>query len=198
MSRRSVGTCAIVLLAGAIALYWSSQSRALGRRAGLMIAEPISVGDVVFFHTTTWRGRLVRILQQDGDNFTHVGIVVDAGANDVRIAHACPVKPAIVRIERLVNVLARPEITSATVYRPRVRKGEAVRAAAIAEQYASRQTPFDFNFELTDDQAVYCTELVWIAYRQAGLTIKASRNILFPSDLVHAGFFEPLVSLNAE
>ncbi len=64
----------------------------------------------------------------------------------------------------------------------------------VAEEYAAKETPFDFDFELADDHAVYCTELIWLSYRTAGLKIKATRNILFPADLVHTGFFKPLVA----
>jgi hypothetical protein len=152
------------------------------------------VGDVVFFRTTTWRGRLVRLLQENGEDFTHAGIVVDAAIPATRVAHACPVEPAIVRIDLLSDLLAKDEITSIAIYRPGVGKAEALKAAMIAKEYAAREIPFDVEFELANDDAIYCTELIWLSYRGAGLKIKASRNILFPVDLLHSGFFKLLVS----
>lgn len=194
MSYSRIVAGALAFLGAAFALWFPSKPRAAERCAGLTMLPAISAGDVVFFRTTTWRGSLVRLLQENGDDFTHAGIVVDAASNDVRVAHACPVEPAIVRIDRLSDLLAKDEITSVAIYRPRVRRAEALKATMIAEDYAARQIAFDFEFDLADDHAVYCTELIWLSYRIAGLKFKASRNIIFPADLVHTGFFEPLAT----
>ncbi len=64
------------------------------------------------------------------------------------------------------------------------------RAAGIASTYADARIPFDHEFRLEDDRAVYCTELVWRSYRHLGLHIRASGGIVFPSDLIDSGFFD--------
>ena len=140
----------------------------------------------------------MRALQKNSDDFTHTGVVVGTDANDVRVAHACPIKPAMVRIDRLSHLLALPEITSAAIYRPRVDKRAALEAAAIAQQYANRKTPFDGDFRLTDDNAVYCTELVWICYRKAGLEVATADRVLFPAELLSGDFFESVAVVQSE
>lgn len=68
----------------------------------------------------------------------------------------------------------------------------------IAGRYASRRTPFDTDFELADDSAIYCTELVWICYREAGLRATSADRVLFPSELLNQGFFEPVPVVHRE
>lgn len=187
-----MAVAAIAFVGIVIGLSHSSALNVTKRRSEIVITRAVAAGDVVFFRTTTWRGRLVRALEGDSEEYTHVGIVIDADTKAPRIAHACPIKPAIVRIERLPDILANDEVTSAVIYRPRVPEAQARKAALIAERYAARKVPFDFEFDLADDSAVYCTELIWLSYRGAGLKIEVSHNIIFPADLVRAGFFVPL------
>ena len=185
--RGAAAGLALLLAAGGAVFAWTRLGT--GRDVRPVLRSAAWVGDVVFFRTTTWRGRIVRLFQFDmDDDFAHVGVVVRV-TPDVLVAHACPTEPAAVRIDRLDELLMRDEITAAAVFRPRADDAEATAAATIAEDYARRAIPFDFDFELADDRAVYCTELVWLAYRSAGLKIGTTGRILFPADLLQGGFF---------
>ena len=186
MRLRAAAICALI----AAGLLLAVRHSAKRQEVRLAVPAGLARGDVVLFRTTTWRGQLVRALQRDG-NFAHAGILVQGGG-DARVAHACPTQPAVVKIERLADLLRRDEITSAAYYRPRVSPDAAARAAAIAREYARRATPFDFEFDLSTDRAVYCTELIWLAYRSAGLRLATRGRIIFPADLVRTGFLAPL------
>lgn len=185
---------AIVALTCGMVLACTSKPNAVERHARSADPSAVSVGDVIFFRTITWRGRLVRALETGQGDFAHVGIIVSTD-DDVYVVHASP-SPSVVTINKLDDLLARDEITSAVIYRPRVRAAEAVRAASVAAEYASRKTPFDFRFNLADDHQIYCTELIWLSYRAVGLKIEGSGGILFPDDLVQSGFFRPLAIRN--
>jgi uncharacterized protein YycO len=149
---------------------------------------------VLFVRTTTWRGRIVRFIEGGPTEFAHVGVIVDAGAAGLRVAHAAPEGAGMVRIESLEALLSRSEVTSAAVYRPRISKTAASQAAAIAVAYASARTPFDHEFQLHDDRTIYCTELVWLSFRDYGLQLNGKSSIVFPSDLLATGFFEPVLA----
>ena len=43
--------------------------------------------------------------------------------------------------------------------------------ARAAEEWASKAVPFDFGFNGADETALYCTELVWRAFRRAGFEL---------------------------
>jgi uncharacterized protein YycO len=152
------------------------------------------VGDVVFLNTTTWRGRFVRFIDPGPAEFAHVGIIVRADGAGLQVAHAAPEGAGMVLVERLDALLLRSEITSAVVYRPRISRTAAGRAAAIAVAYANARTPFDHEFRLHDDRTIYCTELVWLSFRAFGLDVNEGESILFPSDLIASGFFAPAVA----
>ena len=42
-------------------------------------------------------------------------------------------------------------------------------AARIAGELADTAVPFDHRYDLAERDALYCTELVWLAYAEAGL-----------------------------
>jgi hypothetical protein len=152
----------------------------------------VAVGDVVFFRTSTWRGRFVTALQLGGEDFAHVGIVVDI-ENSVRIVHASPVGEAVVRIEELKKLMTRAEITSVALYRPQVSVERKIRAASIALRYARRQIPFDYRFSSVDDRAIYCTELIMLCYPSSREgKARDPSDIVFPHDLLRSRSLRPL------
>jgi hypothetical protein len=61
-------------------------------------------------------------------------------------------------------------VERAAAYRPR--EGRAAEPASReAVGYFERKTLFDRQFDISDGERVYCTELVWLAYKRAGLDL---------------------------
>lgn len=187
---------ALAIVACAAGLASGSACRGPARPNQAIDPSPAVVGDVVFFRTVTWRGYVVRLLELGHDDYSHVGIVAGNGPGGLTIVHAAPVGAAgedgTVQVEPLRQILARSEIADLAFYRPRAAPAAAEEGVRIASRYAARKTPFDHDFDLTDDGAVYCTELIFLAYRGAGLDLHASGRIVYPSDLLQSGFFSPL------
>jgi len=74
-------------------------------------------------------------------------------------------------------------------------------AAQRAEVYADAATPFDDDFNLDSADRLYCTELVWRSYRDAGLDLAPQdlltgaglapgKRLLVPSDLAGSRFVQ--------
>ncbi len=131
-------------------------------------------GDVIFRRGTSLLSRAV--LWGDGrSQFSHTGIVrLVAGAP--LVIHAAPgaslAEETKITIEPIASFLDRSRATAAALYRPRERHlalGE--EAAAIAHGYAVEERIFDAGFRLETEAALYCTELVWRAYLEAGLDL---------------------------
>jgi hypothetical protein len=63
----------------------------------------------------------------------------------------------------------------AAAERAEVRRPDARKAAEAASREAlgfyERRIPFDRRFDISDEKSVYCTELVWLAYKRAGLDL---------------------------
>ena len=151
--------------------------------AGIAI-DPSTVvpGDLVFRRGRSMISRAV--LSIDGKSeYSHVGIALSKG----RIVHAVPPEqnnPGGVMVDALETFLAPELASAAAVYRPR-NPALGVRAAARAWKYA--RTPFDSGFDLSTPGAVYCTELVWRAYREEGIDLAGrdfEERYLLPSRLL--------------
>lgn len=127
-------------------------------------------GDVVFRRGVGWISNSVLALDENA-SYSHVGIVVRAG-DSVFVIHVEPKTDTglghAVR-EPITEFLSERKASAAAVYRiPEESRQSAARAARMAMEYANRSAPFDDRFDANTSSAVYCTELVWRAYREAG------------------------------
>lgn len=129
-------------------------------------------GDILFVRGVGLLSRAV--LEVDAaSRFSHVGLVVRLGSV-TSVIHAAPGgslgREAEIRIEPISVVLSR--VRAAAVYRLR-EDDEALgeRAAVIARSYLREHRLFDADFRLDTAKALYCTELVWRAYLEAGFDL---------------------------
>lgn len=120
-------------------------------------------GDLIFVRGGSPAGLLVRAVSGP-DAYSHVGIVRHRDGMP-HVIHATPEHG--VRAEPLDRFLADPTVRRVAVYRA----SRGARAAEFAESCIG--TPFDFALDDTGGGALYCTELVWRAYRDAGIEVAA-------------------------
>ncbi|MDR3322491.1 MAG: hypothetical protein LBS93_08580 [Synergistaceae bacterium] len=138
--------------------------------------EELRNGDVVFVEGRTWRSSLVRLARLvhprggwDSSGFSHVGIVrMFCGLPCV--IHASP-EDGIVKLESAEDFLATARIGGSGVYRLRAGGGAAEAASSAAWEYFARGCAFDRRFDMSTEDEIYCTELIWLAYRRAGVDL---------------------------
>lgn len=138
-------------------------------------------GDLIFRRGCSLVSRAV--LAADGlSEFSHVGLLWIEGGQ-ARVIHASPPEAegakGWVYSEPLFTFLSTRRARAAALYR--LADGDIEigrRAAAAARRYVRDRVPFDEKFDYADSSAFYCTELVWAAYREAGV------------DLVGEAFFD--------
>lgn len=171
-----------------------------------------AAGDLVFRQGRSMLSRAV--LAADGrSSYSHVGIVVQMGGQPF-VVHAEPggrgeaAEP--VKMESLARFL-RPRRARAAVQlrlRPTY-AAYAAAAAAAAQGYVRAGSVFDDRFDLATASSLYCTELVWRAYRSAGLDLVQGRfdslalplslgegPHLLPSTLLDSRFLEPVLVMD--
>jgi uncharacterized protein YycO len=131
-------------------------------------------GDILLRRTDGLRGRIARAGDRSA-GYSHAGLV--SLLDGVRtVIHATPDglgggSGHVVRTE-LSEFVAESTVVRVAVYRLRERNVLAVSdALRWAGKHAIQATPFDGTFNLSDSSAMYCTELIWRAYRVAGLTL---------------------------
>lgn len=164
-------------------------------------AARLKTGDLIFVRGTSWRSRVVLLYAGGREPYSHVGVVVREKEALV-VVHATPTAAeapqGAVIAEPLSRFLAQDRVTQATVYRVHASEaGVAERAAAAALHLAQRHVPFDHAFALSTPDRLYCTELVWRAYRAAGLDLGGGRwghndEVLTPAVVVQSPYLSPV------
>jgi len=136
-------------------------------------------GDVLFLNGTSLRSRAVRLLQGYTTDYSHVGIVVvDEGVPFV--IHADPAAGKVIK-QRWDAVIRSGQVSGGAVYRVRGADARATAAAcAVARQHAREDAPFDNDFDLRTVDRLFCTELVWRAYRSAGVDLCKDAETNYP------------------
>ena len=137
------------------------------QQAVLAQAAQLRDGDLVFRRGRDLMSSLV-LRQGQASRFSHVGMVRREGGQ-VYIVHAMPDEPGSpggVRRELLADFLAPALASDAASYRqPGLDLG-----ALVAWLDAQLGKPFDMRFALSDDAALYCSELVLRALAAGGQT----------------------------
>lgn len=131
-------------------------------------------GDLIFRRGVSFESNVIMTL--DGyAPFSHVGIIKKQGG-EFRVIHVVTDEPKgspdVTRIESLDVFLGAERASAAAVYRVRLSEQHFVSdASQLAAEYAAARVPFDSNFDLSSADALYCTELVWRVFRDAGLDL---------------------------
>jgi hypothetical protein len=81
----------------------------------------------------------------------------------------------LVRKRPLEEFLGDPKIKELAIYRLTESgldsKGLSQLAGEAAYEIYRQKVPFDHAFDLSTEDSVYCTELVWLAFLQAGIDL---------------------------
>jgi hypothetical protein len=126
-------------------------------------------GDIIFIRGRTWRSFFVAVAEMRSDDFSHVGIVRIVGETPY-VIHAAP-EAETVKLESVDDFLSPAKANHIGLYRLKDESCLAERAAAEAWRWLEKGTPFDHAFDLSSDARLYCTELVWLAYKRAGVDL---------------------------
>lgn len=168
--------------------------------------ETLRPGDLMFRRGRSITSRAVLIADPESP-FSHVGLIVEKDER-LWVVHAMPGNgdgSGRVRRESVESFLAPENAVSAAVLRASVEDPELARKAAeIAIHLVEDRVLFDENFDLADSARLYCTELVWIAYRRVGLDLvpsgfdrlsfplEGTKDYILPSTLYSSSYLEPV------
>jgi hypothetical protein len=164
----------------------------------------LAPGDVLFRRGRSLISRAVLAADSEGE-YSHVGLVAIV-AGRVWVLHATPpeepdVKGGVIA-EPLAAFLAPDQATAAALYRPRDSEAGPV-AERTAWGWVHRKVPFDNAFDLASADRLYCTELVWRAYRSAGVDLEAGipeprGRYLLPGRLMKSPQLQPIREFREE
>lgn len=132
-------------------------------------------GDLIFRRGNGLTSRIVLAADRRAA-YSHVGIVY-LGAGGPHVIHAVPgatlEQPSPLRVEPLAQFTGGRSVLALSIRRLTAAQGTAVaeHAAQRALAFAQAALLFDADFSLQSLDKLYCTELVWRAYQEAGLDL---------------------------
>lgn len=195
------GTVALIGL-----MYWLTSGHTVATTAVRpnINTATLRSGDIIFRRGPSLESQAV-VTFDGGAVFSHVGIVV-CQDGVTQVIHVVPAEggPDITKTEPVEEYLRSDRALAAKAYRVISENPSQIKQAVeIAKDYARHQVPFDNNFDLASDDALYCTELVWRAYQKAGIdlldghfeqstTSLIKGPVIWPSSLLHSEHLEPV------
>jgi hypothetical protein len=205
-TRKLAVVVSLILLVGLI-YFVKNETTTASPAEPQIIPEGLQSGDIIFRRGPSIESGVV--MTMDHANFSHAGIVLRRH-DEIFVIHVVTGEdgPDVTKIESIHDYLRSDRATAAIAYRIVDENPSLVaHAVAAAGEFAERQVPFDSDFDLTSDRALYCTELVWRAYQKAGLdlidepleqptTSFVKSPVLWPSVLLRSKRLKPVWEWN--
>lgn len=200
-----LGLTVLVLPRGALVLGPDGATRAKANYDEFLFQS----GDVVFRRGVGLLSRAVLAADPES-GYSHTGLIRQS-LDETWVIHATPgespTSETTIRTETLNDFLGP---YSAAVFRPAHGFEEvSERASDIAHGYFLEARKFDPRFDLATEDELYCTELVWRAYLEAGLDLSGGelddvrfpmfqKRCLLPSRLLKSPYLRLVYELNGK
>lgn len=136
-------------------------------------------GDLVFRRGTGIVSRAVLYADQNG-MYSHIGILTNDSCG-WQVIHAVPGEPDFpgdpdrVKKEPVEVFFSHGRTKTGAVMRIDGKRESIERAVEQAERYYRSGTPFDHQYDLRDTSKMYCTELVFRVFSDAGIDLTNNR-----------------------
>ena len=135
-------------------------------------------GDLIFRRGTSIESQIVLLTDQDSE-YSHVGMIYIINGRSF-VIHTVPKEndddPGYIKLESIDDFLSEGKAARVAVYRLIQNSLEKINiASSYAYNCYIKKYCFDNNYDLVTDAQLYCTELIWKAYKQAGIDLVCSR-----------------------
>ncbi len=124
-------------------------------------------GDLIFKMCLYLDSEIVNLVDKNG-NYSHVGIIVKRGGM-IFVLSSEP--NAGVEFQNINDFLK--DASSFSIFRLNVNENLTEKAVKAGKTFLNR--PFDNNFDLTNNNKIYCTELVWKSFLKAGFDLTCGK-----------------------
>lgn len=153
-------------------------SEAATPEAKLLRESELESGDIIFRRGISLESRA--IISLDGDfGYSHAGIIRKTGSR-LEVIHASYAEEGqtqeIIINEPIEKFLKPSSSSAAVVYRLNAQdKILPLIALAEAERFLNERISFDKDFDVETADKIYCTELIWLSFKKAGVDLTAGR-----------------------
>lgn len=168
----------------------------------------IKEGDIVFRRGNGVASHLIIKADAYGQ-YSHCGIVIIKN-DTVYVIHILPHETKDeekdkIKMESITAFFGENEARTGLVLRPMIPEELRIKASNTAKSLYEMKILFDHKYNLSDTTKMYCTELVWHSYMNAGFDITNKKrthlsvaflndDFIFPSDISSNPNFEEIYS----
>ncbi|MBT8385775.1 MAG: hypothetical protein KJO12_00055 [Ignavibacteria bacterium] len=165
-------------------------------------------GDLIFRRGISIESQIVLLTDQESD-FSHVGMIYKI-KGEVFVIHTVPreddADPGYIKLEPINQFLSDGKASRLAIFRLTQNFSEKINIASnFAYKFYIKKYYFDNNYDLVSDKQLYCTELIWKAYKLAGIDlvcnrlkdiniIVASRTMIMPSSIIESKLLKKIYS----
>jgi hypothetical protein len=141
-------------------------------------------GDIVFRRGVSLASHVVLTADKEG-GYSHIGIIVK-DSSGWRVIHAVPGETdkenpeEIIKKESLSQFFAPNKAAAGAIYRLDTVETIGILAAQKAQILFERKLLFDHQYDLEDSTKMYCTELLFFVFNDAGVDISEGKRSSFP------------------
>ncbi len=184
-----------------VGIYIASASEVFGPIA--LDLSDVRAGDVALRRGSS-AASLAVLSNDPKSSYSHLGVVCLIDGK-VFVVHATPDtrKDDLVKLEPIEDFFSSKAAGAGAIYKFDAPDSIAAQVAGKALEYYESGTRFDRRFDLSSDSAVYCTELVWRSFKNAGIKLDLETRttktliwreklILYPSEFTDPKYFYPL------
>lgn len=165
--------------------------------ASLLQAAPVHTGDLLFSEGHSLKSDLVRIAAAKyRSNYSHVGFLRRTG-DRVHVVHMS-IDDGCILDETPAEFIRRNRVLNIGVYR--IENGtDTVRLCRVLDSLLAIRKPFDYGFDMNEDETYYCTELICKVLKKTGTDIfdgMTYDKILYPPTLLEGPLSEVIIHPN--
>ena len=165
-------------------------------------------GDLIFRRGTSVESQIVLLTDQNSE-YSHV-VMIYKIYGKLFVIHTVPkvddADPGYIKLESIDEFLSEGKAARLAVYRLFQNSSEKINiASSYAYNCYIKNYRFDNNYDLVSDKKLYCTELIWKAYKHAGIDlvynrlkniniIVTSRTMIMPSSIIESKLLKKIYS----
>lgn len=153
----------------------------------------IQTGDLILSEGVSIKSRVVKALEKEAQHsskYSHIGIFVKT-KEATNIVHMS-IDDGFLISENLEEFITHNKVIHYDIYRIKEHHNRTHNLYKILDSLILIKKPFDKAFDMTTEDAFYCTELVYKVFLEAGITnIKeiSYNEYLYPNDFINSNLF---------
>ncbi|HCS19064.1 MAG TPA: hypothetical protein DIW47_00620 [Bacteroidetes bacterium] len=151
--------------------------------------------DILLAQGQSAHSKVVKLFNGSNDDYSHIGILIRE-EDKVYVLHATPDGSDSngIRYDELQMFMDLSDVCSYTILRPQHLTDELrEKLGAEISWFKAHAAPFDYDFNNHENGKLYCSELVWLVFKNAGLMDSVSFDLekpIYPGEFLEmAGTF---------